>query len=77
MLCFNVLMTNHTDFLKFEAVLAHCEKRASENSLFAAMEYGREMQFISGHNSLSASGERLAEMLMLTTSDWSSDLGVR
>jgi hypothetical protein len=70
-------MTNHSDFLKFEAVLAHCEKRASENSLFAAMEYGREMQFISGHNSLSASGERLAEMLMLTTSDWSSDLGVR
>ena len=70
-------MTNHTDFLKFEAVLAHCEKRASEDSLFAAMEYGREMQFISGHNSLSASGERLAEMLMLTTSDWSSDLGVR
>ena len=67
MLCFNFLMTNHTDFLKFEAVLAHCEKRASENSLFAAMEYGREMQFISGHNSLSASGERLAEMLMLTT----------
>ena len=67
MLCFNVLMTNHTDFLKFEAVLAHCEKRASENSLFAAMEYGREMQLISGHNSLSASGERLAEMLMLTT----------
>ena len=76
MLCFNVPMTNHTDFLKFEAVLAHCEKRASENSLFAAMEYGREMQFISGHNSLSASGERLAEMLMLTTLDWSSDLGV-
>jgi hypothetical protein len=70
-------MTNHSDFLKFEAVLAHCEKKASENSLFAAMEYGREMQFISGHNSLSASGERLAEMLMLTTSDWSSDLGVR
>jgi hypothetical protein len=67
MLCFNLFMTNHTDFLKFEAVLAHCEKRASENSLFAAMEYGREMQFISGHNSLSASGERLAEMLMLTT----------
>ena len=77
MLGFNVLMNNHTDFLKFEAVLAYCEKRASENSLFAAMEYGREMQFISGHNSLSASGERLAEMLMLTTSDWSSDLGVR
>ena len=67
MLCLNVLMTNHSDFLKFEAVLAHCEKRASEDSLFAAMEYGREMQFISGHNSLSASGERLAEMLMLTT----------
>jgi len=67
MLCFNRFMTNHTDFLKFEAVLAHCEKRASEDSLFAAMEYGREMQFISGHNSLSASGELLAEMLMLTT----------
>ena len=25
-------MSNHNDFLKFEAVLAHCEKRASEES---------------------------------------------
>ena len=69
MLCFNVLMTNHTDFLKFEAVLAHCEKRASEDSLFAAMEYGREMQFITGHYSLSESGERLAEMILPSIED--------
>ena len=34
-------MNNHQDFLKFEAVLAHCEKRAPEGSLFSAMEYGR------------------------------------
>ena len=67
MLCFTDFMTNHSDFLKFEAVLAHCQKKASEDSLFAAMEYGREMQFISGQNSLSASGKLLAEMLMLTT----------
>ena len=34
-------MSNHQDFLKFEAVLAHCEKQAPEGSLFSAMEYGR------------------------------------
>ena len=37
---------------------------AALKSLFAAMEYGREMQFFDGHNSLSASGHLLAEMLM-------------
>ncbi|MDC1271982.1 hypothetical protein N8Z94_05200 [Planktomarina temperata] len=58
------LMNKHQEFLKFEAVLAHCEKRVPEGSLFAAMEYGREMQFFDGHNSLSASGHLLAEMLM-------------
>ena len=52
------LMNKHQEFLKFEAVLAHCEKRVPEGSLFAAMEYGREMQFFDGHNSLSASEER-------------------
>jgi hypothetical protein len=60
-------MNNHQDFLKFEAVLAHCEKRAPESSLFAALEYGREMQFFDGHNSLSASGHILADMLMPRT----------
>ena len=69
MLCFDVRMSNHNDFLKFEAVLAHCEKRASEDSLFAAMEYGREMQFITGHNLLSSSGKRLAEMILPTIED--------
>ena len=38
-------MTIHQEFLKFEAVLAHCETRVSDTSLSAAMEYGREMQF--------------------------------
>ena len=57
-------MIKHQEFLKFEAVLAHCEKRVPEGSLFAAMEYGFEMQFFDGHNSLSESGYILAEMLM-------------
>ena len=60
-------MHRHQEFLKFEAVLAHCEKRVPEGSLFAAMEYGREMQFFDGHNSLSASGQLLAEMLIQST----------
>ena len=38
-------MTIHQEFLKFEAVLAHCETRVSDTSLTAAMEYGREKQF--------------------------------
>ena len=57
-------MIKHQEFLKYEAVLAHCEKRVPEGSLSAAMEYGREMQFFDGHNSLSKSGHILAEMLM-------------
>ena len=61
------LMNKHQEFLKFEAVLAHCEKWVPEGSLFAAMEYGREMQFFDGHNSLSASGQLLAEMLIQST----------
>ncbi|GEM_PF-413282 len=60
-------MDNHQDFLKFEAVLAHCEKRAPEGSLFDDKEYGREMQFFDGHNSLSASGHILADILMPST----------
>lgn len=60
-------MTIHQEFLKFEAVLAHCETRVSDTSLTAAMEYGREMQFFDGHNSLSASGHILADMLMTST----------
>ena len=63
-------INNHQDFLKFEAVLAHCEKRAPEGSLFSAMEYGREMQFFDGHNSLSVSGHILADMLMPSAVDW-------
>ena len=68
-------MTKHQEFLKFEAVLAHCEKRVPQGSLFAAMEYGREMQFFDGHNSLSPSGQLLAAMILPTTEDWSSASG--
>ena len=60
-------MSVHSEFLKFEAVLAHCEKRVTEDSLFAAMEYGREMQFFDRTNKLSQSGERLADMILITT----------
>ncbi|MDA9813296.1 hypothetical protein N9C04_03435 [Planktomarina temperata] len=57
-------MNKHQEFLKFEAVLAYCEKHVPENSLLAAMDYGREMKFFDRQNSLSASGQLLAEMLM-------------
>ena len=53
-------MTIHQEFLKFEAVLAHCETRAPNSSLTAAMEYGCEMQFFDITNRLSQSGELLA-----------------
>ena len=57
------------EFLKFEVVLAYCEKRVPEGSLLAAMDYWRQMQFINGYNSLSESGQLLAEMLILSTED--------
>ena len=60
-------MDNRQDFLKFDAVLAQCEKRAPEGSLFGVMEYGLEMQFLDGYNSLSVSGHMLAEMLVPST----------
>ena len=72
MWCSIYCMNKHQEFLKYEAVLAHCEKRAPEGSLFAAMEYGREMQFFDGHNSLSEAGQLLAEMLIPSIEDlWS------
>ena len=61
-------MTKHQHtFLKFEAVLAHCEARVPEGSLFAAMDYGREMEFFDANNKLSVSGEILAELILPTT----------
>ena len=62
-------MNKHQEFLKFEAVLAYCENHVPENSLLAAMDYGRETQFFDRQNSLSASGQLLAEMLILSTED--------
>ena len=58
----NITMQPH--FLKFEVVLAHCEQRAGEPSLQAAMSYGRKMDFFDSHNKLSQSGELLAEILL-------------
>ncbi|MDA9609589.1 hypothetical protein N9S42_01230 [Paracoccaceae bacterium] len=58
----NITMQPH--FLKFEAVLAHCEQRVTEPSLQAAMKYGRTMDFFDNHNKLSQSGELLAEILL-------------
>ena len=62
-----ILMKNiptQPHFLKFEAVLAHCERRVTEPSLQAAMKYGRKMDFFDSRNELSQSGELLAEMLL-------------
>lgn len=60
-------MSAQQDFLKFEAVLSHCEKRVPDGSLSAAMEYGRTMDYFDGYNSLSQSGRLLAEVLVSTT----------
>ena len=57
-------MDNHQELLNFDAVLAQYEKWAPEGSLFSAMEYGLEMQFFDGYNSLSVSGHMVAAMLM-------------
>ena len=62
-------MIIHQEFLKFEAVLAHCETQAPNSSLTAAMECGREIQFFDRTNRLSQSGELLAEMILLTIED--------
>ena len=72
LVCIITYMNKHQEFLKFEAVLAYCEKHVPENSLLAAMDYGRETQFFDRQNSLSASGQLLAEMLMPSIEDrWS------
>jgi hypothetical protein len=61
-------MNKHQEFLKFEAVLAYCEKQVPDGSLLAAMDYGREMQLFDGHNSLSeASVSILAETILSST----------
>ena len=36
-------------------------------SLLAAMDYGREMQFFDGHNSLSEAGQLLADTILSST----------
>ena len=59
-------MNIHQEFLKFEAVLAHCEARVSDRSLSAAMDYGREMKFFDSTNRLSQSGHLLAELILPT-----------
>ena len=38
-----------------------------ENIRLAVMDYGREMQFFDGHNSLSEAGQLLAETLLSST----------
>ena len=62
-----ILMKNiptQPHFLKFEAVLAHCERRVTEQSIQAEIKYCRKMQFFDSRNELSQSGELLAEILL-------------
>ena len=56
-------MTIHQEFIKFEAVIAHCETRVPSGTLCEAIKYGREMQFLDKSNKLSPSGELLAEII--------------
>lgn len=57
-------MNTQQRFLKFSAVLAHCEQRLRKPSLKTAMKYGRSMEFFDRQNKLSQSGELLAAILM-------------
>ena len=70
-------MNTQQHFLKFEAVLAHCEQRLTEPSLQAAMKYGRAMEFLTAATN---SRNRVSFWLryccrnmpnLVTTSDWS------
>ena len=65
-------MNTQKDFVKFESVVAYCEKRLpgpslpSEQSLKNAMKYGHKMDFFDSRNKLSQSGELLAGLLLST-----------
>jgi len=58
-------MNAHSDFLKFEAVLAHCHMMAPKQNYECAMEYGRKMEYFDSRNKLSLSGQLLAEFIAL------------
>jgi hypothetical protein len=65
-------MNTQKDFVKFESVVAYCEKRLpgpslpSVQSLQTAMKYGHKMDFFDSRTKLSQSGELLAGLLLST-----------
>ena len=57
-------MKHHTSFLRFEAVLDYCERRCSDKTLEGAIKFGRQRNWFDSRNSLTTSGEALAEIIM-------------
>jgi hypothetical protein len=69
-----VRMKHHTAFLRFEAVLDYCERRCSDKTLEGAIRFGRQRNWFDSRNSLTTSGEVLAEIIMQSP-DFMSDPG--
>jgi len=67
-------MKHHTAFLRFEAVLDYCERRCSDKTLEGAIRFGRQRNWFDSRNSLTTSGEVLAEIIMQSP-DFMSDPG--
>ena len=57
-------MKHHIAFLRFEAVLDYCERRCDDKKLENAMKFGRQRDWFDSSNSLTASGEALADIIM-------------
>jgi hypothetical protein len=60
------------DFIKFEHVLQYCEAKVPKGSYSDALDYGRELQLFGRYNSLSSSGNLLAERLMSSNEGYSA-----
>ena len=69
-----VKMKHHIAFLKFEAVLDYCERRCSDKTLEGAIRLGRQRNWFDSRNSLTTSGEALAEIIMQSP-DFMGDAG--
>ena len=69
-----VRMEHHTAFLRFEAVLDYCERRCSDKTLEGAIKFGRQRNWFDSRNSLTTSGEALAEIIMQSP-DFMGDAG--
>lgn len=59
-----ISMKHHVAFLKFEAVLNHCQRRCDAKTIEEAVAFGYQRDWFDNHNRLTASGDALAEIIM-------------